>query len=569
MPNEQFDSHRTEDMMVGDFSTRTFIGVTGHREIKNPEEIRTAIDNAISEVQESVLQDSNQSNVPALLSALAEGADRLAADAIFDYADGELHAVLPLEPEDYMDTFESEEAKREFNNYLSRALTVTVGADRKEKPGVYFDVGKAIVDTCDILIAVWDGDSPAGKGGTGDIVQYARRHQKPLLRIDPANPHEPKPENLDALSISHHEEIDNFNNLRNGVGDIQNKCEKRLDEFMNTEEFDIGILKDMDEAHDLFSSTFQAYCPAFEAADHISLNNKHKFKLATILTYSFAALAVGVITVQTLFFPHHPEIVFLESFAMIGILLIIILGAAPRPYNLRNISDGIFSIFVLGTRNRWHENWLKYRTLSEKIRAYWYINLCVQSISGHVGPSPVQDRQFTNRWMTDILIDSWENIDEDILTCEVSVESAKRFTKKHWIEKQINYHEKKVEKSRFKNRLLSISGQIVFFITLIASVIHAGELIGHRYSPYILLLSFFLPSVGGAFGAIRLSRAYETEALRSERILGQLRELNSNLEHVENPDDLVRWAHEVENILEIEHHNWRNIHEGKPLELAA
>jgi hypothetical protein len=38
----------------------------------------------------------------------------------------------------------------------------------------YFAAGKLIVNRCDLLLAVWDGQPAGGLGGTGDIVGYAR-----------------------------------------------------------------------------------------------------------------------------------------------------------------------------------------------------------------------------------------------------------------------------------------------------------------------------------------------------------------------------------------------------------
>jgi hypothetical protein len=40
-----------------------------------------------------------------------------------------------------------------------------------------------VVDNSDIVMVVWDGNSSAGKGGTGDVVEYARSLKKPLLWI--------------------------------------------------------------------------------------------------------------------------------------------------------------------------------------------------------------------------------------------------------------------------------------------------------------------------------------------------------------------------------------------------
>jgi hypothetical protein len=45
--------------------------------------------------------------------------------------------------------------------------------------------GRYIVDNSDLLFAVWDGAPSHGRGGTADIVDYARSHCKPVVYIDP------------------------------------------------------------------------------------------------------------------------------------------------------------------------------------------------------------------------------------------------------------------------------------------------------------------------------------------------------------------------------------------------
>jgi len=532
-------------MTTENFPTRVLIGFTGHIEIENKDEIRSRISAAISQIHDQVDDDGEFAHVPAILTALAEGSDRLAADAISEQENGELHAVLPLQPDEYKTTFNSQDAKNELDQYLEEALTATVEPEREERPGVYLDVGKSIVDTCDVLLAVWDGGSSGGEGGTADIVEYARRHKTPLVWINPTQAGgDPILENFEDFSLSQADEILDFNDLKASEERLSEESEERLSDYSDTGHFDTEELEDANRVYEIFEKIFQSHFPVFWKANRYSLKNQNRYKYATILTYSLAAIAVGVISIQTLFFPDHPEFVLLESLAMIVIV----------------------GIVLLGSRREWHANWLKYRTLSEKVRSRWYIALSSRCTSSLVGPSPVHDRQFTSRWISDILIEAWKRTDCESKNTDIKVETTKAFLEKHWIENQIDYHETNSVSSQRMNRALSNSGLLVFLITLIASFLHATELAGHDYTSYILLISFFLPSVGGAFGAIRMSQDFETEALRSERILRQLEGLNYQLDYINDPDDLVDWGHEVEKILEIEHHNWRNIHEGKPLE---
>jgi hypothetical protein len=56
-----------------------------------------------------------------VLSALAEGADRLVAQRVLTRANARLIVPLPLARDEYMQDFESDESKREFLDLLARA----------------------------------------------------------------------------------------------------------------------------------------------------------------------------------------------------------------------------------------------------------------------------------------------------------------------------------------------------------------------------------------------------------------------------------------------------------------
>ncbi|MGH3928049.1 MAG: hypothetical protein ACRDTT_35160, partial [Pseudonocardiaceae bacterium] len=51
--------------------------------------------------------------------------------------------------------------------------------------GSHLTAGQRIVDTSDLLIAVWDGQPAGGRGGTADIVAYAREQGTPTRVIWP------------------------------------------------------------------------------------------------------------------------------------------------------------------------------------------------------------------------------------------------------------------------------------------------------------------------------------------------------------------------------------------------
>ncbi len=105
------------------------------------------------------------------LSSLAVGADQVFAYAILS-AGAELHAVIPSEG--YEVIFTTDEAAKSYKALLSLAAHSTTLNFPVPSEDAYLAAGRYIVDHCDVLLAVWDGQAAAGKGGTADVVNYAR-----------------------------------------------------------------------------------------------------------------------------------------------------------------------------------------------------------------------------------------------------------------------------------------------------------------------------------------------------------------------------------------------------------
>lgn len=130
-----------------------------------------------------------------LLSALAEGADRIVAEAALAVG-WRLHVVLPFAADHYRADFETAASVASFDTLLEQAAMVTVLDGVPGRYDAYVPLGRVLVANTDLLVAVWDGVAALGVGGAATVVQRARREAVPILRFDPATPSEPWLENL-------------------------------------------------------------------------------------------------------------------------------------------------------------------------------------------------------------------------------------------------------------------------------------------------------------------------------------------------------------------------------------
>lgn len=123
---------------------------------------------------------------PVAISALAEGSDRLFAVAALELS-MPLRVLLPFPVAAYETTFGDAATTPHFRSLLASAASVRElpGSLENSQAG-YEAVGRACVDECDVLLAVWDGKPAAGRGGTPEIIDYALSAAKPVLWIDAA-----------------------------------------------------------------------------------------------------------------------------------------------------------------------------------------------------------------------------------------------------------------------------------------------------------------------------------------------------------------------------------------------
>ena len=118
--------------------------------------------------------------------------------------------VLPLAPAEFKRDF-SEAEWKEVEALLPRAEQVRILEEIGAREDAYLDAGMETVHDADIVLAVWDGEAARGKGGTGDVIAYARDLGRPLIIID-AQTLAVRRENASAFRVHDHD-LAYFNGL--------------------------------------------------------------------------------------------------------------------------------------------------------------------------------------------------------------------------------------------------------------------------------------------------------------------------------------------------------------------
>src|SRR4051812_42315688 len=148
------------------------IGFTGHRVVSDFAKIERILREVIGQLQ------SEAKNVEWLaLSSIAAGSDMSFARTALSLGMG-WEAVLPLPPSEFKRDFNDHDW-RDVETLLGEAEHVRVISERPQREDAYLDCGMETVNHCDLLLAVWDGEPARGRGGTAEIVAYAREMRRP------------------------------------------------------------------------------------------------------------------------------------------------------------------------------------------------------------------------------------------------------------------------------------------------------------------------------------------------------------------------------------------------------
>lgn len=155
---------------------RLIVGVTGHRDIPPGQvpAIAALVNDAFGRLKEEFASEL------IVLSALAEGADRIAALCAQDRSIP-FKVPLPFTPAEYEKDFESKESIMQFRQLLAHADQVFVVSEEMIALGPandhldprlagYRRVGKYLARCSHILLALWDGHAGGKTGGTWEVV---------------------------------------------------------------------------------------------------------------------------------------------------------------------------------------------------------------------------------------------------------------------------------------------------------------------------------------------------------------------------------------------------------------
>ena len=588
----------------------TQIGVTGHRLNRIAPEMARSLPHECERVLHAIASASGCVREPGatgekpaslrVISPLAEGADRIVARAGMALG-AELQCPLPFPAEDYKQDFESAASREEFDALLAQASSVLVaGGDRKAEDTAYERAGQIVVQQSDVLIAIWDGEPSRGRGGTAQMVEEALELGIPVVWLHAMEPVEPRVLWADETGNQIAEPFDRLAEVlsgacpgrpkRSGAGAEPDSSDQDRTYFaekhprlnpgcfftwfrdlvvngrllpgsMRLNDFEEAARREWQEsmaAGESLPEETRRYlldrlCPHYAWADGLSAYYAGIFRSGSVIANLFAASAV--------------------LFALIGPLADSMgfkLNRLPSLLEFALIT-AVLAIIFTGQRRKWHQRWLEYRQLAERLRQTSFLaplgcTLVAPRQAPHLGSDP------SGSWVDAM----FHAITRDIGMAPGKVDSgyirAVGGLIGNVLQGQIRYHHRNHERLEKLNHRLHRIGNGLFAVTLLACVAHV--LLGGE-DPWLLVLATAPPALGAALYAITSQGEF---ARSSDRSLAMAHEL-AHLREVELPEalaaagetfeELRNVARNVADVMISETNDWNIVFKYRPLNLPG
>lgn len=155
----------------------TRIAIVGHRELGGAATVAFVATASRSVLGEALRGGSGVTAV----SALAEGADTIFAEAAVALGIP-LHVVTPFSG--YESDFAGPQSRARYRRLRAAAESERALPNTRRSRSAYRAAMRWLVDTCDLLVAAWDGRPGLGPGGTADAVEHALSTERSVLHLD-------------------------------------------------------------------------------------------------------------------------------------------------------------------------------------------------------------------------------------------------------------------------------------------------------------------------------------------------------------------------------------------------
>lgn len=486
------------------------IGIVGHRWLEDDDVTRGAVAAAVDDLwqRRSNSATANTSVGLTVVSALAEGADRIAAAAAVDRG-ARLEVVLPLPSADYEKDFQTPESLARYRELLADAASVTALPIRDDRDAAYLEGGMRVVERCDAVIAIWDGEPARGTGGTAEIVAYADAIGRPVrwLRVEPA---------AGIIGIRERRE----HPVPDDLGPLSPRAFRALDAYNSQSTRPADAAAGPEEAR-----FFQPY---FARADRLAGRYQRWLLRSSQLIYALAVVAVASVAGQLVFFPQERWPAWIEVAALAIITIVL----------------------FLGRRLQLLRRWLSARQLAERIRVATVLRSAGMPDPPRWGPV-LDDGDWVERAVEELWMRAPDGpVDRSFAQLQNALVTG-------WLDPQIAYHDSAEARAQSRLRVVVPITVGLFVLSLAAAIMHSLDLFVFEGMPaYWSYVSIIAPTAAAAVSGYVGQREYVRRARRSRQAADTLRAARSSVDRAADPAQLHAVLAAMQPVLAAESQDW-------------
>ena len=531
------------------------------------------------------------------VSPIADGADQIAAEVALELG-WELQSILPFEHSAYRESLANDDARTRFDTLLGRSASLLeLPGDPADGLDAYVMTGRATVAHCDLLIAVWDGRPPRGRGGTGEVVQFALSRGTAIIHVPIDNAIEPRllwsafdpavvtlADDAEVTRPVDREQMDAL--LTALLMPPPDQQEQRFFKRFATErlrrvrvriEYPLllsaaGVrrfrARDLTAAHADAQTRdewrrYRVGCAeahniiapigmlehSYSWADGLATHFAQTYRSGHIFNFLLGGVAVCLGLAAFL----APRLKFEEAGLELLIVIAILLNA------------------IIGKRQEWHRRWLDYRQLAERLRPMRSLMLL-----GIASPDPpgTQTNPVPKRWIDWYASSMWR-----AMACPsgaIDRACAARLGEAiaaHEVEPQVGYHLRNAEQIETLDQRLEQIGIVLFAATVLVTIATLiGLLLGldfvHRYGNWFTLVSAGFPALGTAVFGIRFQADFGGDALRSKATAETLRQIDRELRRNVSLSRAADLAEQAARIMLADLDEWRLVNQQRDLSVG-
>lgn len=582
------------------------IGITGHRAsfLSNGPlaALRPVLDQVFGQLASAVrtLQAAPDSpfdpQVPIvrLHTPLATGADQLAADSARALG-FHVRALLPFAPEIYRSDFEEGRERGDFTRQLEAADEFfALPCERVDGDAAYVQVGKAVIAASDILVAIWDGRSGNGPGGTAHVVELALRAGVPVIHVqvdlDTGTVAQPRLlSGVDAIdrTSSPLEEGGEFLKLvhttlspHSAFEHEQLACFYRETEKRRNWRIEYPLLLALLRIKSLARSPLRQSSIADDMVEHwsevrmvdppgareplarsyawanfLGIRYSQLFRSGHVTNYALSTAAV-ILALAGLLIPKAKVFLVVAELTAIGLLYL----------NTQ-----------AGRRGEWHRRWLQYRHLAESLRPLIYLKrtgiISTPFRSDVVrGPLGRETGADWTRWYSAAI---WREMDSPQGTMDVpALKDLANAVVHEQIIPQAAYHRANAKRMlHLDHRLHEIGNFLMGAVIAACTLFLLGYLFLNRQviemASFFIFVTAALPAIGSAIFGLRGHGEHLLAASRSEQTAVALEQTAARLSQLSDLEALAAELETTAAIMLADLNEWTLAYRERSLEVPA